>query len=67
MGDYPRFTSNLSHEELIEHFLLSETEQKFMAQFRKDTNCHGAAILLKSLQYLGYFPQHLSEVPPIAI
>jgi len=42
--------------------MLSETDEKFITQFRGDTNRHGATVLLKSLQYLGYFP-HLNEVP----
>lgn len=63
MGDYPRFSKSLSHEELIEHFHLEETDKQFMAQFRGDTNRHGVAVLLKSLLYLGYFPPHLSQVP----
>jgi hypothetical protein len=62
-GDYPQFQKNYSHEELVEHFMLDETEQKFIAQFRGDANRHGYAILLKSLQYLGYFPQHINEIP----
>ena len=61
-GDYPKFTLSYSDEELIEHFMLSETDQTFITQFRGDTNRHGATVLLKSLQYLGYFP-HLNEVP----
>ena len=61
-GNYPKFTLNYSHEELIEHFLLSETEQQFIQKLRGDTNRHGAAILLKSLQYLGYFP-YIDEIP----
>lgn len=62
-GDYPRFQESYSHEELVEHFLLNETDREFIAQFRMDANRHGIAILLKSLQYLGYLPQHISEVP----
>jgi len=62
-GDYPRFQKSYSHEELIEHFLLNEAEKEFLTQFRGDPHCHGVAILLKSLQYLGYFPHGLSEIP----
>jgi TnpA family transposase len=62
-GDYPRFQQSYSHEELVEHFLLNETDREFIAQFRRDANRHGIAILLKSLQYLGYLPQHINEVP----
>jgi len=62
-GDYPQFQKSYSHEDLIEHFLLDGREREFIAQFRGDANRHGYAILLKSLQYLGYFPQHIKEVP----
>jgi len=62
-GDYPRFQENYSHEELVEHFLFNETDREFIAQFRMDANRHGIAILLKSLQYLGYLPQHINEIP----
>jgi TnpA family transposase len=61
-GDYPKFSLSYSDEELIEHFTLSETDKTFITQVRGDANLHGATVLLKSLQYLGYFP-HLNEVP----
>ena len=59
-GDYPRFRTAYSHDELVEHFLLTPTEQDLIAQCRGDVNRHGVAVLLKSLHYLGYFP----ESPP---
>ena len=62
-GDHPQFQKNYSYEELIEHFMLDETEQEFIAQFRGEDKKHGAAILLKSLQYLGYFPREASGIP----
>ena len=62
-GDYPKFSLSYSDEELIEHFTLSETDEKFITQFRGDTNRHGATVLLKSLQYLGYFPTFISRLP----
>jgi len=62
-GDYPQFQESYSHEELIEHFMLNETEREFIAQFRGEDKRHGAAILLKSLQYLGYFPREASGIP----
>ncbi len=43
--------------------MLSEGEKNFIKQFRGDANRHGFAILLKSLYYLGYFPEQFSEVP----
>ena len=62
-GDYPRFQRSYSYEDLVEHFLLDETEREFIAQFRGEINRHGVAILLKSLQHLGYLPQRINEVP----
>ena len=62
-GDYPRFRTSYSHDELVEHFLLTPAEQRLIAQCRGDVNCHGVAILLTSLRYLGYFPGTLQEVP----
>lgn len=62
-GDYPQFQKSYSHKELIEHFTLGGTDREFIAQLRGDVNRHGAAILLKSLQHIGYFPQHINEIP----
>jgi len=62
-GDYPRFRTSYSHDELVEHFLLTPAEQRLIAQCRGDVNCHGVAILLTSLRYLGYFPGTPQEVP----
>jgi len=55
-GDYPRFRTSYSHDELVEHFLLTPAEQHLIAQCRGDVNRHGVAVLLTSLRYLGYFP-----------
>jgi TnpA family transposase len=63
-GDYPRFRTSYSHDELVEHFLLTPTEQALIAQCRGDVNRHGVAVLLKSLHYLAYFPESPQEVPP---
>jgi hypothetical protein len=62
-GDYPCFRASYSHEELVEHFLLTPTEYQLIAQCRGEVNRHGAAVLLTSLRYLGYFPATLHEVP----
>jgi len=62
-GDYPQFQKSYSHEELIEHFMLNEAEREFIVQFRGEDKRHGAAILLKSLQHLGYFPREVSGIP----
>jgi Domain of unknown function (DUF4158) len=62
-GDYPRFKASYTHEELVEHFLLSPTEHALVATCRSDVNRHGVAVLLKAVQHLGYFPDDLRQVP----
>jgi hypothetical protein len=62
-GDYPRFRAAYSHEELAEQFLLTPTDLELISQCRGDINRHGIAVLLKSLLYLGYFPNSLRAIP----
>src|SRR5262249_55519194 len=62
-GDDPRFKASYTHEELVEHFLLSPAEQALIATCRGLANRHGAAVLLKVVQYLGYFPADHRQVP----
>ncbi len=59
-GNYPRFDESYSREELIEHFMLNETEQNFTVQFKGDANQHGVAILLKSLRVRSHAPDYRS-------
>ncbi len=63
-GDYPHFKALYAHEELVELFLLTPPERLLISQLRGDVNRHGAAVLLKSLSCLGYFPDNLADVPP---
>ena len=63
-GDYPRFKITYTHEELVEHFLLSPADRALIDTCHGDTNRHGVAVLLKAVQYLGYFPDELQQVPP---
>jgi hypothetical protein len=46
-----------------EAFQLGPGEFDFVCRYRGHHNRHGIAILLKSLLYLGYFPETLQEVP----
>jgi TnpA family transposase len=62
-GDYPYFKATYAHEELVEHFLLSPAERALLDTCRGDVNRHGMAVLLKAVQYLGYFPDDLQQVP----
>jgi Domain of unknown function (DUF4158) len=63
-GDYPRFNATYTHDELVEHFLLTPAERVLVDTCRGEVNRHGIAVLLKAFQYLGYFPEHLQQVPP---
>jgi TnpA family transposase len=62
-GEYPRFKTTYVHDELVEHFLLSSAERTLVETCREDANRHGVAVLLKAVQYLGYFPHDLQQVP----
>ena len=62
-GDYPHFQATYTHEELIEHFLLSPAEHALVNTCRGDVNRHSVAVLLKAVQHLGYFPDDLRQVP----
>lgn len=55
-GDYPRFKTTYTHDELVEHFLLSPAERTLIDTCYGDANRHGVAVLLKTVQHLGYFP-----------
>lgn len=62
-GDYPCFKATYVHEELVEHFLLSPADRAVVDTCYGETNRHGVAVLLKTVQYLGYFPEDLQHVP----
>ena len=59
-GDYPRFKATYTHDELVEHFLLTPAEHAVVDTCHGEANRHGVAVLLKAVQYLGYFPSTLS-------
>ena len=60
---YPHFKPSYSHDELVEHFLLTPAELQFVLALRGDANRCGAALLLKLLPYLGYVPEALGQIP----
>jgi TnpA family transposase len=64
-GDYPCFKATYVHEELVEHFLLSPGERAVVETCYGAVHRHGVAVLLKAVQYLGYFPDDLQQVPEV--
>jgi hypothetical protein len=61
---YPSFQPSYSHEELVEHFLLTPGELELVLKCRGNVNRCGMALLLKTLPHLGYLLGRLDEVPP---
>lgn len=62
--NYPSFQPSYSHEDLVEHFLLTPGELGLVLKCRGDANRCGMALLLKTLPYLGYVPDRLADIPP---
>jgi hypothetical protein len=62
-GTYPHFKSSYTHEELVEHFLLTPADLQLILTCRGEANRCGMALLLKALTYLGYVPDSLDDVP----
>jgi len=46
---------------LVEHFHLDAQDRILLSEIRGDVNRNGAAVLLKSLLYLGYSPTDLNH------
>jgi Domain of unknown function (DUF4158) len=55
------FKASYSQDELVEHFHLDAQDRILLSGIRGDVNRNGAAVLLKSLLYLGYFPTDLNH------
>jgi len=53
---YPQFRSSYSHEEMVEHFLLTPAELQLVFTCRGDANRCGMALLLKTISHPGYVP-----------
>ncbi len=60
---YPQFRPAYSHEEMVEHFLLTPAELQLVLTCRGDANHCGMALLLKTLSYLGYVPDPMPRIP----
>jgi hypothetical protein len=65
--EYPRFKLHIAAYDLIEHFTLTSDERYLLSQWRKDTNCLGFAVLIKSFQFLGYPPRQKENIPDAII
>ena len=63
-GTYPDFQSSYTHEEMVEHFLLTPADLSLVFACRGHVNRCGMALLLKTLPYLGYVPESLDRIPP---
>ena len=48
MKAYPQFRSSYSHEEMVEHFLLTPAELQLVLTCRGDANRCGMALVLKN-------------------
>jgi hypothetical protein len=62
-GAYPHFKTSYTHEELVEHFLLTPADLQLVFTCRGEANLCGMGLLLKALTYLGYVPDSLDCVP----
>jgi hypothetical protein len=60
---YPQFRSSYSHEEIVEHFLLTSAELQLVLTCRGDANRCGMALLLKTISHLGYVPDPMPQIP----
>ena len=64
-GAYPHFQSSYSHDELVEHFLLTPADLQLVLACRGEANRCGMALLLKALTYLGYAFRNPSQDLPV--
>ena len=61
---YPRFSHNLTADEIVEWYQPTTEEITFVRQYaRKDEQQAALLLLLKSVQHLGYFP-NVADIPP---
>jgi hypothetical protein len=60
---YPHFDPSYTHEELVEHLLLTPADLQLVWACRGEANQCGMALPLKALTYLGYVPDSLDNVP----
>ena len=63
MKAYLQFRSSYSHEEMVEHFLLTPAELQLVLTCRGDANRCGMALLLKTISRLGFVPDPMPQIP----
>jgi hypothetical protein len=61
------FPAEISSEDLIGYFTLSERDQLLVRGQRRDHNRLGFALQVCALRYLGFVPAKLHSAPPAAI
>ena len=65
--DYPHLSPNMTYDDLIEYFTLTQDERYLLSQWRPDVNILGFTVLLKSFQYLGYPPIKKEDIKETVI
>lgn len=61
--EYPHFCLHITEKNLLEYFTLAPEERYLLSQWRKDVSILGFAVLMKSLQFLGYPPRQKQDIP----
>ena len=60
---YPQFRSSYSHEEMVEHFVLTPAELQLVLTCRGDVNVVGWRCSLKTFSHVGYVPGQMPQIP----
>jgi uncharacterized protein DUF4158 len=55
--------TSYSHEEMVEHFLLTPAELQLVLTCRGNANRCGMALLQKTISHLGYVPDPMPQIP----
>ena len=60
---YPKILPYLQKDAFIENFSLASEDTKLIERIKSKKNILGFAVLLKTLQYLGYSPPRKDQIP----
>ena len=60
---YPKILPYLQKDAFIENFFLPSEDTKLIERIKSEKNILGFAVLLKTLQYLGYPPHRKDQIP----